>query len=172
MTLYKSLLGVYIKPKWLPVAGLQMFPMRKLQNLALVQFLSQRNMQLSMVLKSRSCPLLKSFKGTFFAGSRWKLRMGTYGWVSIQPSQLKQANPRTSFDVNVFFSGVLQFQLVWSLTRRWTWCISSFSYSHLHELCNRLFPSSRPSLFQSESKCEIFVMVISSNFNVNENWFS
>ena len=28
------------------------------------------------------------------------------------------------------------------------------------------------SLFQSNSKCEIFVMVISSNVNVNENWYS
>ena len=33
---------------------------------------------------------------------------------------------------------------------------------------NRPFPSSLQSLFQSESKCEIFVMVISSNFNMNE----
>ena len=104
MTLYKPFPGIYIKPKWLPVAGLQMFPMRKLQNSALVQFLSQRNMQLSMVLKSRSCPLIKSFKGTFLAGSRWKLRMGTYGWVSIQPSQLKKANPRTGFDVTLMSS--------------------------------------------------------------------
>ena len=30
----------------------------------------------------------------------------------------------------------------------------------------RTFPSSPKSLFQSESKCEIFVMVISSNFNI------
>ena len=37
--------------------------------------------------------------------------------------------------------------------------------------CNRPFPSSPKSLFQSESKCEIFVMVISSNFNMNENRF-
>ena len=34
---------------------------------------------------------------------------------------------------------------------------------------NRPFPSSPKSLFQSESKCEIFVMIISSNFNMNEN---
>ena len=34
---------------------------------------------------------------------------------------------------------------------------------------NRPFPSSPQSLFQSESKCEIFVMVISSNFIMNEN---
>ena len=172
MTLCKPLKAVYIKPKWLPVAGLQMFPKRKLRNLAIVQFLSQRNMQLSMVLKSRSCPLLNSFKGTFLAVSHWKLRMDTYGWVSIQSSQLKQANLRTGFDVNVFFSGVLQFQLVRSLKRRWTWCISLFISSHLYELCNRPFPSSSQSLFQSESRCEIFVMVISSKFNVNENWFS
>ena len=31
--------------------------------------------------------------------------MGTYGWVSIQPSQPKQAILRTGFDFNVFFSG-------------------------------------------------------------------
>jgi len=43
MTLYKPPQAVYIKPKWLPVAGLQMFPIRKLRNLTLVQFLSQRN---------------------------------------------------------------------------------------------------------------------------------
>ena len=36
----------------------------------------------------------------------------------------------------------------------------------------RPFPSSLQSLFQSESKCEIVVMVISSNFNMNENRFS
>ena len=46
MTLYKPLQAVYIKQKWLPVAGLQMFPMKKLRNLALVQFLSQCNVQL------------------------------------------------------------------------------------------------------------------------------
>ena len=34
---------------------------------------------------------------------------------------------------------------------------------------NRPFPSSPKSLLQSESKCEIFVMVIRSNFNMNEN---
>ena len=34
---------------------------------------------------------------------------------------------------------------------------------------NRPFPSSGQSLLQSESKCEIFVMVISSHFNMNEN---
>ena len=36
---------------------------------------------------------------------------------------------------------------------------------------NRPFPSSPQPLFWSESKCEIF-MIISSNFNENENWFS
>ena len=36
-------------------------------------------------------------------------------------------------------------------------------------IMNRPFPSSAQSLFQSESKCEIFVMVISSNVNTNEN---
>ena len=34
---------------------------------------------------------------------------------------------------------------------------------------DRPFPSSPKSLLQSESKCEIFVMVIRSNFNMNEN---
>ena len=34
---------------------------------------------------------------------------------------------------------------------------------------SRPFPSSPQSLFQSKSKWEIFVMVISSNFNMNEN---
>ena len=37
------------------------------------------------------------------------------------------------------------------------------------EANNRPFLTSPGSLFQSESKCEIFVMVISSNFNINEN---
>ena len=31
------------------------------------------------------------------------------------------------------------------------------------------FPSSPQSLFESDSKCEIFIVVISSNFNMNEN---
>ena len=34
---------------------------------------------------------------------------------------------------------------------------------------NRPFPSSPKSLLQRESKCEIFVMVIASNFKMNEN---
>ena len=34
---------------------------------------------------------------------------------------------------------------------------------------NRPFASSPKSLLQSESKCEIFVMIISSDFNMNEN---
>ena len=36
MTLYKPLQAVYIKPKRLPVASLQMFPMRKLGNISAV----------------------------------------------------------------------------------------------------------------------------------------
>ena len=44
--------------------------------------------------------------------------------------------------------------------------------THYTTNANRPFPSSPQSLFQSESKCEIFVMIISSNFNMNENWFS
>ena len=39
-------------------------------------------------------------------------------------------------------------------------------------LGNWPFLSSSQSLFRSESKCEIFVMIIRSNFNENENWFS
>ena len=35
-------------------------------------------------------------------------------------------------------------------------------------LLNTPLPSSPQSQFQSESKCEIFFMVISSNFNMNE----
>ena len=34
---------------------------------------------------------------------------------------------------------------------------------------NGPFPSSPQSLFQSESNCETFVMIISSNVNMNEN---
>ena len=34
---------------------------------------------------------------------------------------------------------------------------------------NRPFPSSRMSPLQSESKCEVFVMVISSTLHMNEN---
>jgi len=41
--------------------------------------------------------------------------------------------------------------------------------SHAQLAVNRPFPSSPQSLFQSESKSEIFDMVISCNFNMNEN---
>ena len=44
--------------------------------------------------------------GTSLAVSHWKLRMDFYGWVSVQPSQPKQAILRTGFDFNVFFSGI------------------------------------------------------------------
>ena len=57
---------------------------------------------------SRSCPLLNSFNGTSLSVSHWKLRMDTYGWVSIQLSQPKQAILRTSFDFDVFFSGLFR----------------------------------------------------------------
>ena len=40
--------------------------------------------------------------------------------IPILPSHPKQATIRTGFDFYVFFSGVLQFQLVRSLTRRWS----------------------------------------------------
>ena len=39
----------------------------------------------------------------------------------------------------------------------------------LCKLPNRPFPSSPQSLFQSESKCEAFVMTISFNFNMKGN---
>ena len=58
---------------------------------------------------SRSSPLLNSFNGTSLAVSHWKLRMDTYGWVSIQPSQPKQAIFRIGFNVNVFFSRIYRF---------------------------------------------------------------
>ena len=54
---------------------------------------------------SRFSMLLIPRIGTSLAVSHWKLRMDTYGWVSIQPSQPKQAILRTGFDFNVFFSG-------------------------------------------------------------------
>jgi len=60
------------------------------------------------------------FTKTFLAVSHWKLRMEAYGWVSIQLSQPKQAILQTSFNFNVFFCEVLQFQLVRSLKCRWT----------------------------------------------------
>ena len=43
-------------------------------------------------------------------------RQPTLDTLSIQPSQQKQVILRTGFDSNVFFSGVLQFQLLRSLT--------------------------------------------------------
>ena len=55
------------------------------------------------------------------SGFSLEIKDGTYGWVPIQPSQPKQAIFRTGFDFTVFFSGILQFQLVQSLTRRWTY---------------------------------------------------
>ena len=45
----------------------------------------------------------------------------------------------------------------------------TFSTSKNFALINRPFPRFPKSLFQSESKCEISVMVISSNFNMNKN---
>ena len=55
-----------------------------------------------------------------------EIKEGTYGWVPIRPSKPKQAIFRTGFDFTVFFSGILQFQLVRSLTRRWTNCINYY----------------------------------------------
>ena len=39
----------------------------------------------------------------------------------------------------------------------------------LKDLLNRPFPSSSLPPLQSESKCEVFVMVISSTLHMNEN---
>ncbi|XP_074609163.1 uncharacterized protein LOC141863512 isoform X1 [Acropora palmata] len=47
--------AVYTKPKWLPVVALQIFPMRKLWNLTLVQFLSQPNMQYGVKIFKDEC---------------------------------------------------------------------------------------------------------------------
>ena len=38
-----------------------------------------------------------------------------------------------------------------------------------HVEVNISFPRSRKSLFQSESKCEIFAMLINISFNINDN---
>ena len=45
----------------------------------------------------------------------------------------------------------------------------SDNFSSCSLLDKRPFPSSPQSLFKSESKCEIFVMVTSFNFNMTEN---
>ena len=48
--------------------------------------------------------------------------------------------------------------------------ILGFETGHIRSfLANRPFPSSPPSLFQKETKCEIFVEAISSIFNMNED---
>ena len=62
----------------------------------------------------------------FFFLEKFSVATGLYiyGWVPIQPSQPKQAIFRNGFDFTVFFSGILQFHLVRSLTRRWTYCIN------------------------------------------------
>ena len=54
-------------------------------------------------------------------------------------------------------------------TRRTTQGEGLVRKKYVNMQLNRLFPSSPKSLLQSESKCEIFVMVISFNFNMNEN---
>ena len=41
-----------------------------------------------------------------------------------------------------------------------------------HSVLNRPFPSSCLPPLQSESKCEVFVMVISSTLHMNDNEFS
>ena len=49
---------------------------------------------------------------------------------------------------------------------------SQVDYLPGEDMCqgnNRPFPSSPQSLFQNEPKLEILLMVISSNFNANEN---
>ena len=70
--------------------------------------------------------------------------MDTYGWVSIQPSQPKQAIFRTGFDFNVFFSGILQFQLVIglnALTRLSTAIYMDCAIKSLYLLVNALSPT-------------------------------
>ena len=47
-----------------------------------------------------------------------------------------------------------------------------FVHDFMLRFLNRPFPSFPWSLFQNESKCENFVMIISFNFNMNENLFS
>ena len=44
-----------------------------------------------------------------------------------------------------------------------------FNRKRKKQLINGPFPSSLPSLFQSQSKCEIVVMIISFNFNMISN---
>ena len=52
---------------------------------------------------------------------------------------------------------------------KWRLCTAQ-SLLHFSRVChNSPFPRSTQSLFQSKSECEIFVIVISSNFNVNGN---
>ena len=57
----------------------------------------------------------------------------------------------------------------YEIALRVTFDISLVRYRVEHSKRNRPFPSSPWSFFQSEAKCEIFVMVISFNFNMNEN---
>lgn len=42
--------------------------------------------------------------GTFLVVSQWKLRMGTYGWEQIQPSQPKETIFSTGFNFVFFLS--------------------------------------------------------------------
>jgi len=64
--------------------------------------------------------------------------MDTYGWVSIQPSQPKQAIFRTGFDFNVFFSGRLRAVGLNALTRLSTviYMICAIKSLHLFRQCD------------------------------------
>ena len=78
-----------------------------------------------LYFQSRGQPTaMRIFFGKIFSPHR---SLYLYGWVPIQPSHSKKAIFRTGFDFTVFFSGILQFQLVRSLTRRWTYCINYVS---------------------------------------------
>ena len=74
-----------------------------------------------LYFQSRGQQLCQFFFFKIFSSHR---SLYIYGWVPIQPSHSKRAIFRTGFDFTVFFSGSLQFQLVRSLTRRWTYRIN------------------------------------------------
>ena len=56
-----------------------------------------------------------------------------------------------------------------SLARHVTLSINGCQRIVVEYLANRPFPSSSLPSLQSESKCEVFVMVISSTLHMNEN---
>lgn len=83
--------------------------------------------------------------------SHWKLRLGTYGWVTIQPSQPKQAILWTGFDFSVFFCRILQFLLVLLLTCHWTYCIKNCLCIWFVKDLGRLLGPSSPVVYSSWS---------------------